>query len=406
MLNFSQLQTEVRRKANIRNQATEYNAVLPRIINKAIQSIATEFNIRQMRRQDKVEINSGYSTGTGAVSVTNDSKSVAVTGATFLTDGIELNRYITFGGSNAYYKIAEITSETEITLDKDYNGDTSTTETYGILAQEFYNLPMRADSKSFIWHEFWGQPQVLEYIPYHRFYRDSDYRYQEQIPTTYTITGSAMVKEQIKSAGVVSVSSSDSADVNISITVRGIVNGYPDYEVITTDSSDGTTAASGSKSFSEIHQFGKSTTTVGRITLTGDSASTTLGVIPANSENSDIYYTKIILNTIPSESGFLYFQYYKRPEWLIAEFDVHDLGPDFDMAIIFLAAANIKAELNMDEYATLYALYQKEMLRLRKQNADKVDYNKVKRKPFQKIGYETDYKIYPGQAGSNIGVRV
>jgi hypothetical protein len=63
------------------------------------------------------------------------------------------------------------------------------------------------------------------------------------------------------------ISSSVSTDTNIAVTVFGNVNGFPDYEIITTNASNGTTAVSGAKSFSFIERIVKNQTTTGTITV-------------------------------------------------------------------------------------------------------------------------------------------
>lgn len=85
----------------------------------------------------EVEQKPAYSTGTGAVSVTNGSVNVSITGATLQADGVEVGRRIRFSGTGdsvTEYVIASITSETALTLDANYDGTTVTNADYIISA--------------------------------------------------------------------------------------------------------------------------------------------------------------------------------------------------------------------------------------------------------------------------------
>lgn len=85
-----------------------------------------------------LEKKDSYNKGTGMVSVTNGSKNITISTATFVTDGIEIGRTIFIAdsevtGRNCYiHKIASIISETEIELDSNYEGSTTNTNFYGI----------------------------------------------------------------------------------------------------------------------------------------------------------------------------------------------------------------------------------------------------------------------------------
>ena len=73
-----------------------------------------------------------YNTGTGALSATNGSANITVTGALFQTDGIEVGRKLMISGDSTVYTIAAITSETGITLDQVYAGVTTAVGEYNI----------------------------------------------------------------------------------------------------------------------------------------------------------------------------------------------------------------------------------------------------------------------------------
>lgn len=73
-----------------------------------------------------------YNTGSGAVSVTNGSVNVTITGATLQTDGVEVGRKIQIGDSSTQFIIASITGQTTLTLDQNFDGTTATDASYSI----------------------------------------------------------------------------------------------------------------------------------------------------------------------------------------------------------------------------------------------------------------------------------
>ena len=73
-----------------------------------------------------------YDKGTGAVSVTNGSANVTITGATLQTDGVEVGRRIQIGDSGTQFVIASITGQTTLTLDQNFDGTTASDAAYSI----------------------------------------------------------------------------------------------------------------------------------------------------------------------------------------------------------------------------------------------------------------------------------
>jgi hypothetical protein len=76
-------------------------------------------------------------------------------------------------------------------------------------------------------------------------------------------------------------------------------------------------------------------------------------------------------------------QYYKDPYRLVGDDDIHELGQDFDEAIILLSVAKIKYQENQTEADRWYQLYQDEVRNLKKNNMDKIDWLPVLLRPNQ-----------------------
>ena len=191
-----------------------------------------------------------------------------------------------------------------------------------------------------------------------------------------------MVLSQPLQPSVITVSSSaTTGDTNIPITVFGIVNGYPDYEVINTDPTDASDEVSGAKSFSSVERVVKGLTSTDIITVTSNTAYNTVAVIPVGSTTTGIVYRKIQLYPLPNKVFTMNVQYYKDPYELVNDNDVHELGKDFDEAIILLATAKIKGEANLAESDRFTLLFIDELKSLKKVNADKIDWFPTLHKP-------------------------
>jgi len=372
---FSDLREEVKRRATKNQGGTQFDTGIKNVINTSIFRIAREARWRSLRRTATFNTVTSYSTGTGAVTVTANSANVTVTGATFITNNITKGRYITFNGNNTIFKIASITGETTLTLDAVYNGTTSTTAKYSIYPQEEYTLPIQVGHSAFFWHRAYGYPTQMQYIPTQEFYNSSTYDLITSIPLSYKMWGMDSTIEQPLNTSVVTISSSSTSDTSISVTVFGIVSGYPDYEIIVTNGSDGTTAVPGLKSFSSIERITKNQSTIGRITCTTDTGNTTVGVLLVGNTTTGPYYTKIQLYPLPNQVIPINCFYYKIPYQLVNDGDVSEIGEDFSEAIILLSTAKMKAEQNMKEDRDFFQMYADEISSLKKTNVDKVDWN-------------------------------
>ena len=373
---FKDLQDEVSRRATRDQSGTQFTAAIKNVINTSIFRISREAPWRSMRRKDEEAITTktAYTTGSGAVTATKSSKAVSVVGATFLTDNIEVGRRINISGDGRSHRIATITSETALTLERNYTGTSTTTGTYSILGQEQYNLPAQCTHRLFLWHEEYGYPTMLRYVTDQEFYGNSTSNSTTGVPLWYRMWGEDSIREQLRAASVATVSSSSTADTNIGITVYGEVSGFPDFETINTDASDGTTATAGSKSFTRIDRVVKDASTTGRITVTANSANTTVATIPVGDRAAGIVYRKIQLYPLPNTAFPIKAQWYEDPTRLTQDADVHNLGADFDEAIILLATSKVKLEESQQEGSAFMVLYQDEVKNLKKTNVDKIDW--------------------------------
>lgn len=402
-LTFSDLQIEVKRRAQKDSGGSTFDTAIKNIINTSLFRVSREALWRVLRRKTTFDTVTTYSTGTGAGTFTNGSKNVTVTGATFITDGIKIGRRISLSGDSNVFTIRTITGETTLTIDKNYEGTTTSSGEYSILAQEEYNLPIQAGHKVFLWHEQWGYPFQLQYVPDQEFIGSGIQNTEESVPVSYRMWGEDMVIGQPLQASVVTIVSSSASDTTGYITVFGTVSGYPDYETINLN---GTTSAAGSKSFTKIERIAKSGSTIGRVTATTNSGNNTVAVLPVGDTTSGILYKKIQLFPLPNEIIPINVQYYKDPYRLVNDEDIHELGQEFDEAIILLATSKMKYENNQSEGDKFYALYQDEIRSLRRTNSDKIDWFPKQGRPnLGRVSMVHPYLSY-AQVGANYGRRV
>ncbi len=401
-LTFSDLQSECKRRAQKDNDSGQFTNAIKQAINSSLFRISRDGLWRSMRRKSFFETVTTYSTGSGTGTFTNGSKNVTVTGALFITAGIKIGRRISLSGDSSVFTIVTITGETTLTIDRNYDGTTTAVGEYSILAQEEYNLPIQSGHKMFLWHEIWGYPSQLQYIPDQQFYGSGTDNTSESIPVAYRMWGEDMVISQPLEASVVTIVSSSASDTTQSVTIFGTVSGYPDFETITVT---GTTPAAGSKLFSYIERCPKSASTIGRITITANSGGATVAVLPVGDTTAGISYKKIQLFPLPSQVFPIKVQYYKDPYRLVNDNDIHELGQDFDEAIILLSTAKMKAENNQKEASMFYEMYQDEVRSLRRTNADKIDWFPSQGRPFSGRGNMVHPYLSYGQIGPFYGSR-
>lgn len=375
---FADLQSEVLRRA-LRNQGGgQFTSAIQNAINLSMWRIARDAKWRTLRRTATFNTVTTYSTGSQNATLNNGSINFTLGDATLLTNNIQPGRYIKFDGSVIYFKIATITGETTGTLNQVWDGTSTTTAAWSVSPQEEYVLPIQIGHSAFLWHRKYGMPKVMNYVPAYDFYDSGVLDILTNIPVAYRMWGVGAVINKVKAPSVITLSSSSSLDKSISVTVFGTVSGYPDYEIINTDGSDGTTPVIGTKSFSYVERIVKNQTTVGRITLTCNSANTTLGVLPVGDTTTGPVYTKVQVYPLPNSIFPININYYKLPFQLINDGDVPEIGEEFSEAIILLASAKMKGEQNQTEDSKNFmALYLDEIKSLKQTNIDKIDFKAV-----------------------------
>jgi hypothetical protein len=399
VLNFSDLVTEVKRRATRDQSGTTFDDGIKTAINSSLFRISRESPWRPMRRKTSFNTITSYTTGSGFVTVTSNSNLVTVSGATLVTDAVNVDRYIKFSGSSKYYIIKTISGETTLSINESFRGVTSTSNTYEIMPQGTYNLPMQSGHRMFMWHEEYGYPFKLRYITDQDFFGRGMFNIIKYPSTAYKMWGEDMVITQLKSDSNLSVSSSSSGDTGKSITIFGTVNGYPDYEVINTNASNGTTAVTGANIFTSIERISKASSTTGRITVTANSGNTTVAVIPTGDTVAGVLYKKIQLYPLPNRAFPIFVQYYKDPFRLVNDGDVHELGQEFDEAIILWATAKVKAEADQAEADRFMLLALDELRSLKKTNVDKIDWFPNLRKPTASYRDKMVGGLFYGQVG-------
>ena len=377
---FSDLITETKHRSTRSQAGTTYDVPIKNAINSSIFRLNREATWRPMRRKTYFTTKTSYSTGTEAGAFNEDSADIDITSAEFLTDGIQVGRRIKLSGDSRYFIIREITSETEITLDRVYTGDDTTTGTYSILGQGEYNLPIQSNHRMIMWHEEYGYPYKMNFLTDQEFLSIGN-NINEAIPLHYCMWGEDMVKEHLLEASKVTVVSSDLNDKSIGITIFGTVANYPDYEEVATDAANGTTAVESTKTFTSVERISKDATTAGRITVTANSDETTVAVIPANDVTAGILYKKVQIYPLPDTAFDMNVYYYKDPYRLVNDDDIHEFGQEFDEAIILLATSKIKLADSQKEADKYFALYRDEVRNLRKTNTDKPDWFPTLKRP-------------------------
>ena len=212
----------------------------------------------------------------------------------------------------------------------------------------------------------------MEYASDNDFYHIGHSLEQGDTPVIWRQWGSDDVIEQPLEGSVLRVFSSSSSDTSKGITVFGTVGGFPDSETITTNSSDGTTAVSGSKSFTEVERVTKDSTTVGRITVDANSANTTIATLPTGDTTGSVQYLKVQVFPFPTRVFPVNVLYYKDPWRLVGNNDIHELGHQFDEAIIDLTVAKLNYGQSKKEGDKFFALYKDEIKNLSKYNVDTI----------------------------------
>lgn len=400
MLTFLDLQNEIKRRAVRDQSGSEFETGIKNLINTSLFRISREALWRSLRRKSTITTVPAYATGSGSGSYTNGSMVIAVTSAAFVTDSIRIGRRIKLSGDGTYHIIKSISSDTLLTIEKDYAGSSATNGTYSILGQEEYVLPVQCGFRMFLWHEEYGYPFILTYQTDQEFYSTSSDNTAEAVPERYRMWGEDMVSDIVRTASNIGFVSSSSSDTSQSMTVFGTVAEYPHYENIALN---GTTTVSTTNLFTAVERVVKDGSTLGRITVSSIVDSKTLAVIPMGDTTAGVLYKKIQIYPLPDTEFPINIQYYKDPYRLVNDYDVHELGQDFDEAIIMLCVAKLKYENSQTEGDRWYELHQDEIRNLRKTNVDKIDWFPGLKKAYSLVGARVAPNLLYSQIGAYYG---
>lgn len=376
-LTFQDLQEEVKRRATRSQGGTAFDTAAKNLINLSLFRIGNEAPWTALRKTGRISTNGDYTTGT--VTTVLDSTTWTGSGTSWLTTAnATKGRRIKITGSTSasrkLFTIDTISADTTIATVEAYDVTGASGLSYSILGQEIYTLPVQTGRPAILWHEHYGYPDPMIYMTDRSFFESNPSFSTSGAPTHYRMWGEDWVINQPKNASVLRIASSSSSDISIDVTIFGTVSGYPDYEVITTNASNGTTAVSGSKSFTTVERVVKSSSSVGRITVDADSANTTIAVLPVGDTTAGIQYKKIQIWPPPDDTYQINVWYYKDPYRLVNNGDVHELGQDFDELIISLAVAKMQGEQSKKEMDKFFAFYKDELKVLRRKNADRLDW--------------------------------
>ncbi len=383
MFTYLDLQGEIKRRATRDQSGTQFDTPIKNVINSSLFRLSREAQWRAMRRKTFFSTNTTFTTGSGNGSYTNNSTAINISASNFLTNNIEIGRRIKLSGQSTFNIIRTITGEETLGIDKNYSGTSVTDGTYSILGQEEYNLPIQAGHRMFLWHEEYGFPIKMEYLTTQDFYDIVHNNTSEAVPEIYRMWGEDMVRVQLRQPSLLQVRSTDSSDTSKVITVFGTVAGFPDSETITTDSSNGTTNITSTNTYDSIERVAKDSSTTGRIIVEDSGGSDEIAVMPTGDTTAGILYKKIQIYPLPNTQFDINVYYYKDPYRLVGDNDVHELGQDFDEAIIMLSVAKIKYQDSQKEGDKWFALYKDEVRNLRKTNIDKIDWIPTLRRAFR-----------------------
>ena len=401
MLTFSGLQDEVKRRA-LRSQAgTEFDIAVKNAINSSLFRVSREAPWRVMRRKAYFDTITSYTSGSGSVSVTLSSSSWSVTGANLFTDKIQIGRKVKFGTDSGFYTIRTIHSNSSSNLDRLYKGVTSTGTTYEILPQEEYTIPMQAGHRMFLWHEAYGYPFKMTYIPDQTFFESSAYLTEKSTPEYYRMWGEDMISTQVTTATFISIQSSSASDTLTNITIFGNIAGYPASETMTTSATNATGVITSTNLFDSVERIAVSSATNGRITVKSITGDYTVAVIPQGN-NTAVIRNKVQLYPLPTTVFPVNVYYYKDPLPLTNGGDIHELGGDFDEAVILFATAKLKYQDNQLEGDRFAQMYMDEVKSLRRTNMDKIDWFPTLKRPYSRED-EVSPTLKYRQIGPNFG---
>ena len=182
------------------------------------------------------------------------------------------------------------------------------------------------------------------------------------VPFVYSLFGYEWVGGTLAASGAISIVSSSASDTTQKVRIRGTVSGVDDTELLTLN---GTTTATGTKTFSNVYSIVKDTTTTGRVTVS--SGTTTLGVFsPAD---LDLPRQPLYLYPTPSDIRTYRVRGIRRPKRLINTEDFPDFPGAYHELVLVGAAIRghmdlfrptIAASVRQLEYEPMLAKFKKQ----------------------------------------------
>ena len=401
---YKDLQDEVKRRSTRDQGGTQFDTAAKNLVNFALFRIANEAPFRVLRRLDTIDTVAEFTTGT--VSTTVGSKAITFAGASLITNGVITGRRISLPGSSTLFTLDTITGENAATIDLAYDGTTAqSAQSFTIYGQEYYNLPIQTGRVALIWHEGFGYPFPMHFVIDREFISSGLNFDDSDTPELYRMWGEDWTIIQPRQASVLSIASSDTGDTG-TVTIFGTVSGFPDSEDIALN---GSTVVPGLKSFSAVERVSKAQSSMGRITITANTATDTIATIPVGDTTGGVKYKKIQVYPAPDAIYKLNVLYYKEPYRLVNDNDIHELGQDFDELIILLATSRMQGEQSKKDMEKFFTLYANELSILRRKNADKLDQFVTRDRPSQARGYGGGMQGRPhrflnfNQVGSRFG---
>ena len=223
-----------------------------------------------------------------------------------------------------------------------------------------------------MWHEDYGYPMQMTYVVDQDFYSHGRHITEKGTHILYRMWGENMLLKDILTPTSFAVFSSETNDTTNDITIFGTSQGYPESETIRVN---GASVVTGTTVFSAVDRIVKDSSTNGRISVTasGDT-SIVYSVVPKGDITSGVLYKKIQVHPLPNTAFDMHVHYYKEPYKLVNDDDEHELGQEFDEAIILLSVVKIKAENSQSEAKGFMDLYKDELKTLKRTNVDKIDF--------------------------------
>lgn len=377
-MKFSEKQDRVKRNVFKNQTGTAFDQAIKDYINLSRLHISREarWTMNRVILEPAFRTTGDWTTGT--CTFTNASRTISAFSSSPVTQGVEPGQRITnttSGGSSKVFTIESVTSTT-IVVSEPYDGTTGTFQTFKVLGKERYTLPCYLSEISFLWHEDFGQSYVLDSIGEREFFFDAYDRDSTDTPTGYYVMDPFGVDRQPNAGSVISVvsssnASSDQSSAGVKIVVEGIVSNLPDQEEITLN---GTTTATGSKSFTFIRRIWKTKTTTGRVSVTG-ADSEALVTLPANLTYPEPIYNRIGLWPIPDDDDIAVNLWgYLSPKQLVNDNDVSEWSREFDLLeILYASYLGSIGEHQNDQTNAFFNAYVYELAKLKKKNVDRVD---------------------------------